>query len=386
MQNALQQARRVVVKIGSALLVDSATGQLKEAWLQSLADDLATLHGRGADVMVVSSGAIALGARLLGVAQDKKARKLEESQAAAAVGQIALARAWADALGRHGLVTAQILLTLTDTENRRRYLNARATLTTLLKHRAVPVINENDTVATDEIRYGDNDRLAARVASMMQADCLVLLSDVDGLYSAPPGTPGAEHIPYVAEITPRLTAMAGEAATDVGSGGMKTKLEAARIATSAGAHMVIASGHEAHPLRRILDGARCTWFAAQRNAPAARKRWIAGSLAPAGSVVVDAGAVQALLANRSLLPVGVVRVEGNFQRGDAVRVLDENGRELARGLVMYDSNDVRRIMGRRTEEIEAILGYPARSALIHRDDLVLMAQQAEGDMNAPGGK
>ncbi len=371
MQNALQQARRVVVKVGSALLVDAEQGRLKQDWLASLADDLAALQARGAEVMVVSSGAIALGARLLGVATDKRARRLEESQAAAAVGQIALARAWADALGRHGMVTAQVLLTLTDTESRRRYLNARATLCTLLKRKAIPVINENDTVATDEIRYGDNDRLAARVASMMQADCLVLLSDVDGLYTAPPGTPGAEHIPYVAEITPEIAGMAGEAGTPVGSGGMKTKLEAARIATAAGAHMVIADGHVQHPIRRILDGGRCTWFAARRSAPAARKRWIVGSLTPAGSITVDDGAVKALLANRSLLPVGVMKVEGDFQRGDAVKVLDARGHELARGLVMYDAADVRRILGKRTEEVERILGYPARSALIHRDDLVL---------------
>ncbi len=374
MHNALQQARRVVVKVGSALLVDSTSGKLNQPWLQSLADDLATLHRRGADVLVVSSGAVALGARRLGVPLNKRQRKLEESQAAAAVGQIALARAWADALGAHGMVAAQVLLTLTDTEERRRYLNARATLHTLLKHRAVPVINENDTVATDEIRYGDNDRLAARVASMMQADCLVLLSDVDGLYTAPPGQPGARHIPLVKEITPDILAMAGEAATPVGSGGMRTKLEAARIATAAGAHMVIADGHATHPLQRILDGERCTWFAARRGALAARKRWIAGALSRGGAVVVDDGAARALAQNRSLLPVGVVRVQGDFQRGDAVRVLDERGHELARGLAMYDSADVKRIKGRRTEEIEAILGYPARSALIHRDDMVLTAR------------
>ncbi len=367
----LERARRVVVKVGSALLVETASGRLKQAWLDSLVDDIAWLHRNGADVMVVSSGAIALGARLLGLPLRKDKRRLEESQAAAAVGQIALARAWADSLKRHEIVAAQVLLTLTDTENRRRYLNARATLCTLLKRRAVPVINENDTVATDEIRYGDNDRLAARVASMMQADCLVLLSDVDGLYTAAPDEPGARHIALVEEITPEITAMAGEAATAVGSGGMKTKIEAARIATAAGADMVIASGHELHPLKRILDGARCTWFTSRGSALAARKRWIAGNLAPAGALVVDAGAARALMENRSLLPVGVVRAEGGFQRGDAVRVVNEQGRELARGLVMYDRAEVERIKGRRSEEIAVILGYPPRSALIHRDDLVL---------------
>ena len=375
MTHPLAQAHRVVVKIGSALLVEAASGRLKQDWLHSLTDDLATLHAQGADVMVVSSGAVALGARMLGVPLKREKRRLEESQAAAAVGQIALARAWADALARHGIVAAQVLLTLTDTEARRRYLNARATLCTLLKRRAVPIINENDTVATDEIRYGDNDRLAARVASMMQADCLVLLSDVDGLYTAPPDRPGAKHIPVVNAITEDILAMAGEAKTPVGSGGMKTKLEAARIATAAGAHMIIADGHPDHPLRRILDGARHTWFKAQGGSLAARKRWIAGVLAPAGAVVVDAGAAKALRQNRSLLPVGVVRAEGDFARGDAVRVLDEQGRELARGIVLYDRADVDRIRRRRTEEIEAILGYPPRAALIHKDDLVLTGEQ-----------
>ena len=376
MTHPLAQARRLVVKIGSALLVEAASGRLKQEWLRALVEDLALLHGRGADVMVVSSGAVALGARVLGVPLQRRKRRLEESQAAAAVGQIALARAWADALGAHDIVAAQVLLTLTDTERRRRYLNARATLSTLLKRRAVPVINENDTVATDEIRYGDNDRLAARVASMMQADCVVLLSDVDGLYTAPPGTPGARHVPVVAAITPEIAAMAGEAKTLVGSGGMRTKLEAARIATSSGADLVIANGHALHPIRRVLDGARHTWFKAQRGSLAARKRWIAGALAPAGAIIVDAGAKRALLRNRSLLPVGVVRAEGDFRRGDAVRVVDEEGHELARGLIMYDRADVDRIKGRRSQEIEAILGYPARSALIHRDDLVLTSERA----------
>lgn len=377
MSHRLANARRVVVKIGSALLVDTASGRLKREWLASLVDDIAMLHGRGADVLVVSSGSIALGARLLGLPPRTRQKKLEESQAAAAVGQIALARAWAEALGTHGIVAGQILLTLMDTEERRRYLNARATIDTLLRHRAVPVINENDTVATDEIRYGDNDRLAARVASMIHADCLVLLSDVDGLYTAPPGTEGARHIPEVPRITDEILAMAGDAGTEMGTGGMRTKLEAARIATKAGVHMVITSGRETHPLRRILDGARCTWFTSSANPVAARKRWIAGSLVPRGELVVDAGAVSALKRNKSLLPVGVIAARGSFARGDAVRIVDEQGRELARGLVNYDRGEVDRIRGLRSEEIPRALGHAGRDVLVHRDDLVWTGTEEE---------
>ena len=375
MSHRLENARRVVVKVGSALLVDQATGRLDRDWLASLAEDLADLHGGGADILVVSSGSIALGARLLGLPQKRSRQKLEESQAAAAVGQIALAKAWSEALGRHDMVAGQILLTLMDTEERRRYLNARATLNTLLKHRAVPVINENDTVATDEIRYGDNDRLAARVASMIHADCLVLLSDVDGLYTAPPETEGARHIPEVERITQEIDAMAGEAGSSVGSGGMRTKLEAARIATHAGVSMVIASGRHPHPLRRILDGARCTWFTSSASPVAARKRWIAGSLVPSGALVVDDGAVAALRRNKSLLPVGVTAAEGDFERGDAVRILDPRGRELARGLVNYSRGEVERIKGLRSGEIETALGYQGRDVMVHRDDLVWTGQE-----------
>ncbi len=370
MSRRLKEARRLVVKVGSALLVDTASGELKRDWLASLAEDIADFHARGADVLIVSSGSIALGARILGLSAGRGRRRLEESQAAAAVGQIALAAAWARALGAHGIVAGQVLLTLMDTEERRRYLNARATLETLLKQRAVPVINENDTVATDEIRYGDNDRLAARVASMTQAECLALLSDVDGLYTAAPEEPGAKHIPEVARITPEIVAMAGEAATPVGSGGMRTKVEAARIATGAGAHMVIASGRFEHPLRRILDGEKCTWFAPSASPVAARKRWIAGALAPEGAVIVDDGAVAALRANKSLLPVGVLGAEGDFSRGDAVRVVDASGRELARGLINYDRAEVERIRGRRSHELAEVLGYQGRDVMIHRDDLV----------------
>ncbi len=377
MSHRLANARRIVVKIGSALLVDTATGRLKHEWLASLAEDIAAFHRRGAELLIVSSGAIALGARLLGLPPRTRQKKLEESQAAAAVGQIALARAWAEALSRHDIVAGQILLTLMDTEERRRYLNARATLDTLLKHRAVPVINENDTVATDEIRYGDNDRLAARVASMIHADCLVLLSDVDGLYTAPPGMPGAQHIAEVPRITKDILAMAGDAGTEMGTGGMHTKLEAARIATKAGVHMVIASGRDLHPLGRILDGGRCTWFTSSANPVAARKRWIAGALVPRGELVVDAGAVEALRRNKSLLPVGVVAARGRFARGDAVRIVDEAGRELARGLVNYDRDEVDRIRGLRSEDIPAALGHAGRDVLVHRDDLVWTAAEEE---------
>ncbi len=378
MSERLRKARRLVVKVGSALLVNMATGRLKEGWLETLAQDMAGLHANGADVLVVSSGSIALGARLLGLAPKTVRNRLEESQAAAAVGQIALAGAWARALERHGITTGQVLLTLMDTEERRRYLNARATLDTLLKRRAIPVINENDTVATDEIRYGDNDRLAARVASMVRADCLVLLSDVDGLYTAPPDAPGARHIPRVEKITRDIMDMAGEAATDVGSGGMKTKVEAARIATKAGVDMVIASGQAEHPLRTILDGGRCTWFASSANPVAARKRWIAGALAPVGAIIVDDGAVAALKNNKSLLPVGVIGAKGDFARGDAVRILDRAGRELARGLSAYSSADVQRIKGLRSADLQKALGQAGRDVLIHRDDLVLTGQD-EGD-------
>ncbi len=377
MSDRLRKARRLVVKIGSALLVDSDSGRLKSRWLASLAADLAEFHERGAGIMVVSSGSIALGARRLGLTPKSARRRLDESQAAAAVGQIALAEAWSGALGRHGMVAGQVLLTIMDTEERRRYLNARDTLDTLLRHRAVPVINENDTVATDEIRYGDNDRLAARVASMMHADCLVLLSDVDGLYSAPPGTPGAEHLAEVTSLDDDIMAMAGDSGSAYGSGGMKTKLEAARIATGAGVNMVIASGRRDHPLRGILDGARATWFTSATQPLAARKRWLAGSLVPSGELVVDAGAVAALRAGKSLLPVGVVGARGDFSRGDAVRIIGEDGRELARGLINYDHREVERIRGRRSADIAAILGHPGRGVVIHRDDLAWTGQRQD---------
>ena len=369
MKSRLQSAKRIVVKIGSALLVDAKTGEVKSAWLSTLIDDLAKAKARGADIIIVSSGAIALGRRSLGLPNGKL--KLEESQAAAAVGQIALAQSWSEALRTKKIVAAQVLVTLTDTEERRRHLNARATLTTLLAQGAVPVINENDTVATSEIRYGDNDRLAARVASMMSADCLVLLSDIDGLYSAPPDKAGSTFIPQVDEITPEIEAMAGKPVSGVGSGGMITKIEAGKIALGAGCNMVIASGHDPHPLQRIENGERCTWFMAPISAPQSRKRWIAGTLQPVGRLMIDEGAKTALSKGKSLLPAGVKKVSGTFARGDTVSVVDLEGVEIARGLVAYDSGDAARIAGLKSADIEQTIGYRGRDEIIHRDDLVM---------------
>nr|WP_246771120.1 glutamate 5-kinase [Aestuariivirga sp. YIM B02566] len=367
----MNKARRIVVKIGSALLVDGKTGAIKADWLASLVEDLAKARARGQDVIIVSSGAIALGRRNLGFASG--VIRLEESQASAAVGQIALAHAWSEALRKHGIVAAQVLVTLNDTEERRRYLNARSTLSTLLARGAVPVINENDTVATSEIRYGDNDRLAARVASMMSADCLVLLSDIDGLYTAPPGTPGAQLIPEVSEITPEIEAMAGKPVSGLGSGGMITKIEAGKIALAAGCNMVIASGHALHPFQRIETGETCTWFLSGANPLQSRKRWIAGTLVPMGRLHIDDGAAAALNKGKSLLPAGVKRIEGSFARGDAVSIVSTTGAEIARGLVAYDRDDAARIAGRKTSEIENALGFRGRDEMVHRDDLVMTA-------------
>jgi len=363
-------AKRIVVKIGSSLLVDAATGMLRGAWLQALADDIAGLRKDGKEVVVVSSGAIALGRNALKL--PKGALKLEDSQAAAAVGQIHLAHAYEDAFRARGLVAAQVLLTLGDTEERRRYLNARSTMTTLLKLGAVPVVNENDTVATSEIRYGDNDRLAARVASMMSADCLVLLSDVDGFYTAPPGSrEDARRLEEVREITPEIEAMAGDVGSDLSRGGMVTKIEAAKIAVAGGTHMAIASGKVLNPLQALAGPGGCTWFLAHSDPVAARKRWIAGTLEPKGSFVVDNGAAQALASGKSLLPAGVTRVEGGFERGDAVVIRNGDGVEIGRGLTAYGHEDAKAIIGRKSSEIEEILGYFGRPELIHRDDMVL---------------
>jgi glutamate 5-kinase len=366
----LDQFSRVVVKVGSSLLVDAAKGALKQDWLEALVDDLAALHKRGADVLVVSSGAIALGRRV--AALKRGALKLEDSQAAAAIGQIELARAWSQALHQRGILAGQVLLTLQDTEERRRYLNARETLARLSAMRAVPVINENDTVATSEIRYGDNDRLAARVATMASADLLILLSDVAGLYEAPPNeNPGAKLIQLVERVTPRIEAMAGGAASDASRGGMRTKIEAARIAAAGGAHMVIADGRIAHPIARVAEGGPCTWFLTPSNPIAARKVWIGGTLELKGAVAIDAGAARALASGKSLLPAGVTRVEGEFARGDCVAIRDETGAEIGRGLIAYDAARAERIRGRNSRDIAAILGTPGRAEMIHRDDMAL---------------
>ena len=367
----LAAARRVVVKVGSALLVEAQTGRINYPWLESLVEDLLRLRQRGQQVILVSSGAVALGRRELALA--KGPLRLEESQAAAAVGQIRLAHAYKDMLEHRGVTVAQVLLTLEDSERRRRYLNARATLETLLSLGALPVINENDTVATAEIRYGDNDRLAARVAQMIGADCLVLLSDVDGLYSADPHRdPQARFIHEVAHMTPEIEAMGGRPASQFGSGGMATKLMAARIAVAAGCRMCIAAGHPLHPVRRLEEGARCTWFLPAASPGAARKQWIAGTLRPAGAVMVDPGALRALLAGSSLLPAGVTCARGRFERGDTVSVLAPEGTEVARGIIAYSDADATKIIGHQSAEIPQILGFRGRDELIHRDDLVLL--------------
>ncbi|HVV41461.1 MAG TPA: glutamate 5-kinase [Nitrobacter sp.] len=366
----LNSFRRIVVKVGSSLLIDSAAGEVRAAWLAALAADIAGLHRDGRDVLIVSSGSIALGRSRLRLPRGPL--KLEESQAAAAVGQIALARIWSEVLGDHGIGAGQILVTLQDTEERRRYLNARSTIAKLLEWRAVPVINENDTVATNEIRYGDNDRLAARVATMASADLLILLSDIDGLYDAPPHLkPDAKLIPVVESVTADIEAMAGSAASELSRGGMHTKIEAAKIATTAGTHMLIASGQIAHPLKAIMDGGRCTWFLTPANPVTARKRWIAGSLEPKGTLTIDAGAVAALRAGKSLLPAGVIRVDGAFARGDAVIVRGPDTHEIGRGLVAYDAANAELIKGRTSSDVAQILGISGRAEMIHRDDLVV---------------
>jgi len=368
MLRSVAAARLLVIKLGSALVVEGGTP--RAAWLAGVAADIAAARVRGTQVIVVSSGAIALARQALGLTQPRL--RLEEKQAAAAVGQIRLAQAWTEALAGQGLIAAQLLLTLSDTEDRRRYLNARDTLRTLLALGCIPVINENDSVATAEIRFGDNDRLAARVAEMVQADQLILFSDIDGLYTADPKRdPAAAHIPEVAALTPEIESMGGDPPPGFSSGGMRTKLMAARIATQAGTAMAIALGHRDRPLSALVEGARCTWFLPAAEARSARKNWIAGSLLAAGAYTVDAGAARALAAGGSLLPAGVRAVSGTFQQGDAVLVLGPSGERLAQGLTAYDAPDAARLAGHRSEEIESLLGWRGRDELIHRDDLVL---------------
>jgi glutamate 5-kinase len=370
MSGLLSNTKMIVVKVGSSLLVDGASGTLRRDWLVSLCADVAALRRQGAKVILVSSGSIALGRNLLKLPIG--ALRLEESQAAAAAGQVRLAQAYSDLLAGENLVAAQILLTLGDTEERHRYLNARATLNTLLDLGAVPVINENDTVATAEIRFGDNDRLGARVASMMGADKLVLLSDVDGLYTANPAhDASATHISDVAAVTPEIEAMAGGSVSGLGRGGMTSKLIAAKIATSAGCDVIIAKGESLNPVAAIASGARHTIFRASLSPALARKRWIAGVLKPEGVLMIDEGAVRALGEGKSLLPAGIRQVDGRFERGDTVLVKDRQGREIARGLAAYNASDAERIAGKRTVEIEAILGYRGRDEMIHRDDLAM---------------
>lgn len=369
MAPSLATARRLVVKIGSALLVEGTSGLLRGAWLEALAGDVARLRTRGCEVVLVSSGSIALGRRVLGLPQG--ALPLEQSQAAAAVGQIRLARAYEEVLAPHGITAAQVLVTLEDTVDRRRYLNARATMATLLGLGVVPIVNENDTVATDEIRFGDNDRLAAQIAVTIGADQLVLLSDVDGLYTANPFTdPAARRLDFVPALTPEIEAMAGDPVSGMSKGGMRTKIMAARTATAGGCAMVIAQGAPMAPLAALEAGAPCTWFAAQGDPQAARKRWIA-AMKPRGALVVDAGAEAALRAGKSLLPAGVTAVEGEFGRGEAVAIRAPAGHDIGVGLVRYTGEEARAIRGHRSGEIEAVLGYPGRAALIHRDDMAI---------------
>ena len=366
---ALSEYRRLVVKVGSALLIGN-DGHVHRGWLEGLAEDIARLNADGHEVLIVSSGAIAIGSTVLGL--NKRRARLEDLQAAAAAGQVQLVHAYQEALSAHDIVAAQILLTPEDTENRRRFLNARGTLGKLVEHSVIPIINENDTVATDEIRYGDNDRLAARVAQLVMADALILLSDVDGLYTADPGKDSnAKHIPEVPNITDEVQTMAGETRSDIGSGGMATKVQAARIATHAGCSTVITSGAIVRPLEALAAGGKCTVFRAEGSPAAARKQWLAGVLEVRGELRLDDGAVTALKNGSSLLPVGVIEVVGNFRRGDVVTIVDASGNEFGRGLAEYSDEDAQRLVGCHSEDIEEKLGYRGRSVMVHRDELVL---------------
>jgi glutamate 5-kinase len=378
-QFAVDDYRRIVVKVGSSLLIGD-DGRVDRQWLAGLAEDIADLHGRNHEVLVVSSGAIAIGSTTLGI--NKRRARLEDLQAAAAAGQVQLAHAYQEALHEFGITTAQVLLTPEDTENRRRFLNARGTLGRLIERRVVPVINENDTVATEEIRYGDNDRLAARVAQLVMADALILLSDVDGFYTADPATdPKAEHIPLVTSITDDMTRWAGETRSDIGSGGMATKVQAARIATHAGCATIITSGAVHQPLSQLAAGSRCTLFRAPGSPAAARKQWLAGVLEVRGELRLDDGASQALRNGKSLLPVGVVEVLGNFRRGDVVTLVDAQGRELGRGLAEYAFEEAIQLAGCQSEKIESVIGYRGRAVMVHRDELVVFDRD-DGKLHA----
>lgn len=365
----LLKAKRLVLKIGSSLLVNEKTGQVKNTWLNALADDILTAYERGQQVIIVTSGAVAVGRKVLNLSTDKKLL-LPQKQAAAAVGQIRLAHYYQEVLAERGLNVAQILLTLDDSENRKRYLNARNTLNTLLDLGVIPVINENDTVATSEIKVGDNDRLAARVAQMASADALVIFSDIKGLYTVNPRKdPAAKLIPVVEKLTPEIEAMADGAGSSVGTGGMATKLMAARLCMEAGCDMAIALGSELHPLTRMLKTEECTWFLADKTPISARKAWIGGAIKPRGTLILDQGAVKALDQGKSLLPAGIKAVKGSFERGDAVTLEDENGCFLGKGLTAYNAHDAKAIAGKHSNEIESILGYHGQDEIIHRDDL-----------------
>ena len=375
MRKEWQKSEKIVIKIGSALLADQRSGCMREAWLASLAQDIASLKEQGKTVVIVSSGAIALGRQQL---NDKNLELnadrlvLNEAQAAAAIGQITLAHAFKDVFQPFGLTCAQILLTLTDTEKRRRYLNARATINTLLELGAIPVVNENDTISTNEIRYGDNDRLAARVAAMIGADCLLLLSDIDGLYTSPPDEKeGAEHIEELTAITREIEEMAGTSGSSISSGGMVTKLMAAKIVLAAGCNMVIASGTDNNPIRSFIEGGRATWFISDTDPIQARKAWIAGALDYKGIITIDPGAEKALNAGNSLLPAGVTKIEGNFIRGDLVLIKNQQDEQIALGMSAFTSEDAAKIIGKQSRELEAILGYSGRSEVVHRDDMAL---------------
>lgn len=371
--NPLASSKCVTVKIGSALLVDAKTGQINQDWLADLAQDIAVLKQAGMAVIIVSSGAIALGRQRLGLG--KRKLTLAEKQASAAAGQSILTQAYEDVLAPHTIVTAQALLTLNDTEDRRRWINAKETLSTLIALGAVPIINENDTVATDEIRYGDNDRLAARVAQMMGADCLILLSDVDGLYNKDPSQHDkATHIAEIQSLTPEIMAMGGEAnqRVGVGSGGMATKLQAAKIATEAGCAVAITKGDQIRPLSALKDNKlKASWFLARSSSLATRKQWIAGSLKPQGTVIIDDGAAKALANGKSLLAAGVTDIQGRFEKGDAVEIHGPTGTCLGRGLCGYSAKDALKIKGLKSGDIEATLGYNGGTTLIHRDNMVL---------------